>query len=170
VALIKDDDCVKALKVLHDNPEVLVKFGVDRETAIGMRELFGVSGICNILGAIKTAKYLKLGPGDNVVTVATDGFDRYQSVLEDLDRRYLETTDHVLERWFQDIFHGMDESNVVDFRRADKKEQLFEQKEKDWLPFGYSKAYLDDMRSPEFWEIAYNKIQEYDEKIMTMRG
>lgn len=169
VGLIYDDDCVKALKVLHDNPEILVKFGVDKQTAVSMRELFGVSGICNILGAIKTAKYLKLGPEDNVVTIATDGFDRYNSVLEDLDRRYLETSDFVLERWIKDIFHDMDESNMYDFRRVDKKEQLFEQKEKDWLPFGYSQEYLDAMRSPAFWEKEYNKIHEYDAKIMAMR-
>jgi cysteine synthase len=170
VALIYDDDCVKALKVIHDNPEVLVKLGVDRETAFSMRELFGVSGICNILGAIKTARYLRLGPDDNVVTIATDGFDRYNSVLEDLDRRYLETSDFVLERWIRDIFHGMDDSNMYDFRRADKKEQLFQQKEKDWLPFGYAKEYLDAMRSMEFWDTEYEKIRDYDKKIKTLRG
>lgn len=169
VTLIYDDNCVKALKVIHDAPEVLVKLGVTPEAAEGMRELFGVSGICNILGAIKMAKYLKLGPDDNVVTIATDSFDRYNSVLEDLDVRYLETTDFVLTRWIKDIFHGIDEENVYDFRRMDKKEQLFGQKEKDWLPFGYSKEYIDSMRSPEFWENEYNKISEYDKKIKSMR-
>jgi cysteine synthase A len=169
VALIYDDDCVKALKVIHDNPDMLTKFGVDKETAYGMRELFGVSGMCNILGAIKTAKYLRLGPDDNVVTIATDGFDRYNSVLEDLDDRYLETSEFVLERWVRDIFHGMDDCNVFDFRRADKKEQLFKQKEKDWLPFGYSQEYLDAMRKPEFWDAEYDKIREYDKKIKAMR-
>ena len=169
VGLIYDDDCVRALKVIHDNPRVLTKLGVDEETALGMRELFGVSGMCNILGAIKTAKYLRLGPDDNVVTIATDGFDRYNSVLEDLDRRYLETADFVLERWVRDIFHGMDDSNMLDFRRMDRKEQLFRQKEKDWLPFGYSKEYLDSMRAPEFWDGEYDKIHDYDKKITALR-
>ena len=170
VVLIHDDDCVRALKVMHDNPEVLTKFGVDMEAALGMRDLFGVSGMCNIIGAIKTAKYLRLGPDDNVVTIATDGVDRYHSVLADLDRRYLETSEAVLERWARDIFHNMDECDMYDFRRADKKEQLFGQKEKDWLPFGYSKAYLDSMRKPEFWDEEYDKIRGYDTKIRAMRG
>jgi cysteine synthase A len=169
VTLIYDDDCVKALKVIHDNPEILVKLGIDKDTAYGMRELFGVSGICNILGAIKMAKYLKLGPDDNVVTIATDGFDRYNSVLEDLDKRSLETADFVLERWIRDIFLGADESHIYDFRRTDRKEQLFKQKEKDWLPFGYTKEYLDSMRKPEFWENEYEKIDAYDEKIASLR-
>ncbi|HHY59719.1 MAG TPA: pyridoxal-phosphate dependent enzyme, partial [Clostridia bacterium] len=85
VALIHDDDCVKGLKIIHDSPDTLAKFGVDRDVAESMRELFGVSGICNILGAIKMAKYLRLGPDDNVVTIATDSFDRYDSVLQDLE-------------------------------------------------------------------------------------
>lgn len=169
VALINDDDCVKALKVIHDAPGILVHLGVKPEQAEAMRELFGVSGLCNILGAVKMAKYLKLGPEDNVVTIATDGFDRYNSVLEDLNRRYLETSDTVLARWLNDVFAAADEDHIYDFRRMDKKERLFQQKEKDWLPFGYSKQYLDSMRSPEFWEKEYEKVAGYDEKIKTMR-
>lgn len=169
VSLIVDDDCVKALKVIHDAPEILTGLGVGIERAEELRELFGISGLCNILGAIKMAMYLKLGPDDNVVTIATDSFDRYDSVLKDLDERYLETSDFVLERWARDIFHGVNESFIYDFRRADKKEQLFKQKEKDWLPFGYLKEYLDSMRSMDFWDDEYKKIDDYDEKIKAMR-
>lgn len=169
VALIHDDDCVKGLKIIHDSPDTLVKFGVDRDVAESMRELFGVSGLCNILGAIKMAKYLRLGPDDNVVTIATDSFDRYNSVLEDLERRYLETEEFVLERWFRDIFLGMGEQHIYDFRSKKAKEQLFKQKEMDWLPFGYSKEYIDSMRDQAFWDEEYNKIFEYNKKIEEMR-
>ncbi|HHW06035.1 MAG TPA: pyridoxal-phosphate dependent enzyme [Clostridia bacterium] len=169
VALIHDDDCVKGLKIIHDSPDTLVKFGVDRDVAESMRELFGVSGLCNILGAIKMAKYLRLGPDDNVVTIATDSFDRYNSVLEDLERRYLETEEFVLERWFKDIFLGMGEQHIYDFRSKKAKEQLFKQKEMDWLPFGYSKEYIDSMRDQAFWDEEYNKIFEYNKKIEEMR-
>lgn len=170
VTLIHDDDCVKGLKIIHDSPDTLVKMGVDRDVAESMRELFGVSGICNILGAIKMAKYLRLGPDDNVVTIATDSFDRYNSVLEDLEKRYLETESYVLERWAKDIFLGANEEHIYDFRSAKAKEQLFKQKEMDWLPFGYSKEYIDSMRDPEFWEQEYNKVFEYNKKIEEMRG
>jgi cysteine synthase len=98
VVLINDDDTIKGLKLMHDGTDVLVNMGIDPELAASMRNLFGPSGICNILGAIKMAKYLKLGPDDNVVTIATDGFDRYDSVIEDLHRRYLEIEDFVLDR------------------------------------------------------------------------
>jgi cysteine synthase A len=38
---------------------------------------FGFSGIANVLAAIKTAKHLRLGPDDAIVTVATDGGAMY---------------------------------------------------------------------------------------------
>ncbi|KKM11513.1 pyridoxal-5'-phosphate-dependent protein subunit beta [Clostridiales bacterium PH28_bin88] len=169
VTLIHDDDCVKGLKVIHDGATVLEKMGVDGQLVHEMKDLFGVSGICNILGAIKMAKYLRLGPDDNVVTIATDSFDRYQSVLDDLETRYLETEDFVLERWANDIFWGADESHIYDFRKKEAKEQLFLQKEKDWLPFGYSKEYIDSLRNPEFWEKEAAKVEYYDNQIKEMR-
>jgi cysteine synthase len=43
---------------------------------------FGLSSICNILAAIKTAKYLGLGSQDVVITVATDGAAMYASERE----------------------------------------------------------------------------------------
>ena len=49
--------------------------------------IFGISGICNVLGAIRLARHLDLGPEDNVVTIATDGMDRYPSVLANLAKR-----------------------------------------------------------------------------------
>jgi cysteine synthase len=170
IGLIKDDDTIKALKIMHDGIDVLVENGVDRDIAVAMHELFGPSGMCNVIGAIKMAKYLRLGPDDNVVTVATDGFDRYHSVLDDLERRYLETEDFVLRRWFTDIFRKIGDEDIVDFRTSKRKQQLFHQKEKDWLKFGYEKAYLEQMKSMEFWDNEYNKIHEYDAKIRSMRG
>jgi cysteine synthase len=40
---------------------------------------FGLSSICNVLAAIKTARLLGLGPDDAIITVATDGAGLYPS-------------------------------------------------------------------------------------------
>ncbi|HHW41649.1 MAG TPA: pyridoxal-phosphate dependent enzyme [Syntrophomonadaceae bacterium] len=169
VALIHDDDCVRGLKIIQDGVNALAELGVPREQVEALHDLFGISSICNILGAIKMSHYLRLGPDDNVVTIATDGFDRYPSVLEDLERRYLETEDFVLKRWAQDIFLKADTDHIYDFRDRESKERLFRQKEKDWLPFGYSQEYLDSMRRQEFWENEYAKIKYYDQRIKELR-
>jgi cysteine synthase A len=43
---------------------------------------FGLSAICNVLAAIKTARRLNLGPDDALVTVATDGAALYASEID----------------------------------------------------------------------------------------
>jgi cysteine synthase len=169
ICLIKDEESVQGLKIIHDGTDILVEAGVKRDTALAMKDLFGVSGICNIIGAIKMAKYLKLGPNENVVTIATDGFDRYDSVLKDLNRRYLETENFVLRRWFRDDFLQTSTDFIADYRPWSQKQKLFEQKEKDWLKFGYSQEYLDSMKAMKFWDDEYQKIYHYDELIKKMR-
>ena len=169
IALIKDDEAVRGLKVLRDGTEVLKAQGLDETTIKGMRDLFGVSGICNIIGAIKMAKFLKLGPNDNIVTVATDGFDRYDSVLVDLEKRVLETEDYVLRRWFKDIFLQADTNHIQDTRSPQAKEKLFNQKEKDWVKFGYEKSYLNAMKHMHFWDDEYEKVHHYNTLIKRKR-
>ncbi len=47
----------------------------------------GLSSLCNVLAAIKTAKVLGLGPDEAVVTVATDGAAMYRSELDKIVAR-----------------------------------------------------------------------------------
>jgi len=170
VILIKDEETVQGVKIFRDGVDALVKIGVDREFALSLRDAFGPSGICNVLGAIKLAKHLRLGPGDNVVTVATDGFDRYNSVLDEMNGRYLELAPQVLDRWTNDIFLGAADEHVFDFRKPAVKEQLFAQKERDWIKFGYSKPFLDSMRSQSFWDQQYDKVIDYNRKLLASRS
>ena len=52
--------------------------GVDASLLEALSSL-GLSSICNVLAAIKTAKYFGYGPDDVVATVATDGAPMYAS-------------------------------------------------------------------------------------------
>ena len=168
--LIEDEETVQGIKVFHDGTEVLLKLGVDPGLAKILTYAVGPSGICNIIGAIKLAKHMRFGPDDNVVTIATDGFDRYDSVLADLNNRYLELTDTVLNRWTQDIFIHATEEHVYDVRHSAAKERLFKHNESDWLKFGYSQAYLDSMKKQSFWDAEYAKVEPYNVKIAAQRA
>jgi cysteine synthase A len=59
--------------------------GLPEETIAALSSL-GISSICNVLAAIKTAKYFEFGPSDVVVTVATDGAAMYGSEVERLSK------------------------------------------------------------------------------------
>jgi len=56
----------------------LAKRGVP-DAVIAALDGFGLSSICNVLAAVKTAKLLGLGARDALVTVATDGAEMYAS-------------------------------------------------------------------------------------------
>jgi cysteine synthase A len=52
------------------------------EAVLAALPALGISSICNVLAAIKTAKQLRLGPDDAIVTVATDGAALYLSEVD----------------------------------------------------------------------------------------
>ena len=79
---IDDLECKKGLQVFADEAgrQALVdRYKADPQVIDQLGDLFGISGICNVLGAIKTAKYYNMGEDDVIVTVATDALDRYYS-------------------------------------------------------------------------------------------
>lgn len=52
---------------------------------INQLDLLGISGVANMLSAVKFAKYYELGENDIVLTVATDSMEMYQSRLRELN-------------------------------------------------------------------------------------
>jgi len=170
VALVHDDDCVRGLKVLEQGRPVL-----ERQLRLAAGALdhlggwFGISSVCNIIGAIKTAKLLRLGAGQNVVTVATDGFDRYPSVIADLERRSGPIGDSTLARWYEEIFRGATTGEMLEVRSGVQKERLYRQKREVWSRFGYSDAYLEKMKSQSFWDEEYQKIEHIDRDLALKR-
>jgi cysteine synthase A len=170
VMLVHDDDCLAGLKVLEHGRRVL-----ERKLALASGALeplagwFGISSVCNIIASIKTAKLLGLGPEDNIVTVATDGFDRYPSVLRDLERRRGPIGDDTLAEWYDAIFRGATASETLDVRPASEKARLFHQKQELWTQFGYTAAYLETMKSQAFWDAEYATIDATDAGILKAR-
>ena len=171
VQLIHDDDCVLGLELVQRHLELLERLsGVAEGSFAGLQDVFGVSGICNLLGAIRLARHLDLGPEDNVVTIATDGFDRYPSVLADLEKRVGAVDDAVRAGWFESILRNSERPEILDTRPRDEKERIFAYKEEFWTGFGYSRAYLDKMKSAAFWEAEFERVAEIDCQLLQKRS
>lgn len=170
VMLIHDDDCVAGLELLQHRLRLVEEFAGQPEGSLAhLANLFGVSGICNVLGAIRLARHLNLGPEDNVVTIATDGFDRYPSVLDDLARRRGAVDSGQLRNWFEGIFRGGDSKELRDVRSPTEKLRLFGYKEQVWSKFGYSRSYLEQMQSQAFWDAQYDAIHRVDQDLAAGR-
>jgi cysteine synthase len=170
VMLIHDDDCVMGLELFEHQRPLLESILKLKSGALRLLSgICGISGICNILGAIRYAKHLGLGPQDNVITIATDGFDRYPSVLEDLARRRGPITKAKLGDWFETIYRTSNLADLLDLRPQDQKERLFGYKQATWSKFGYSQAYLESMQSQDFWDAEYDKVKYIDENLCHTR-
>jgi len=171
VMMIHDDDCVMGLELLERRQRGIEPFlGLPTGSLGRFQGLFGVSGICNILGAIRMARFLHLGPDDNVVTIATDGFDRYPSVLADLERRRGPLPPSILDARFEEVFRGGGTKDILDVRPQEQKNRLFGYKQEVWANFGYSLPYLDGMKSQSFWDDEFSKIAEIDANLRKARA
>lgn len=85
VIAVDDEAPMRLIRLFNEGPgrTALASAGVPAELA-GRLDLLGISGVGNLVAAIKFAKYLELGGSDWVVTVATDSMDLYRSRLGEL--------------------------------------------------------------------------------------
>ncbi|MCF8008419.1 MAG: pyridoxal-5-phosphate-dependent protein subunit beta, partial [Halanaerobiales bacterium] len=63
------------------------KIGI-KQDVIDNLDLMGISGVANMISAIKFAKYYELGKDDIILTVFTDSMELYQSRLEEMREKF----------------------------------------------------------------------------------
>ncbi len=82
VIAVDDQDCMDVYRLFNEPAgiEYLRKMGITEET-ISELPLYGISGVGNVLAAIKMAKYYEMGSDDVIFTVLTDSSEMYTSRL-----------------------------------------------------------------------------------------
>jgi len=85
VTAIDDEDCMRILRLFNEKEghAYLKSIGID-QNVINDLHLIGISGIGNMLSAIKTAKAFEMTSEDIIITIATDSADMYKSRLDEL--------------------------------------------------------------------------------------
>ena len=96
VAGIDDQACMSLLRLFNESEgrTHLKSRGVD-PAVVDQLDLLGISGIANLLTAIKTARFFEMGRKDMIFTVATDSMELYGSRFEEereLHGAYTETS------------------------------------------------------------------------------
>jgi cysteine synthase len=127
----------------------------------------GLSSICNVVAAIKTARYYDLGPADVVITVATDGAEMYGS-----------ERDKTLDRVFKGTFGAADAAAAVAQHLGGAgTDHFLELTERDrtrifnlgyytWVEQqGVTLAAFEERRSQAFWRRARGRVAEWDAAI-----
>ncbi|MEI6456933.1 MAG: pyridoxal-phosphate dependent enzyme [bacterium] len=122
VTAIDDEDCLRLLRLFNEERgmEYLAANGVEKDL-IGKLDMIGISGIANILSAIKTAKYFELTSDDILVTIATDSVELYGSRLEELTEARGEYSLLQAARDHEKCMFGTRTDNMKELRYEDQK-------------------------------------------------
>ncbi|MEJ5200558.1 MAG: pyridoxal-5'-phosphate-dependent protein subunit beta, partial [Anaerolineae bacterium] len=145
------------------------RYGADPDTVEQLGSLFGISSICNILGAIKTAKYYRMGKDDLIVTVATDGLDRYGSVMEAMRRDYgvVDETEAIAR--VRSLFHGL-RTDYIWEGNWENRARWHNLKYYTWVEQqGKTVQELDAQKDPAWWEAEQALVREIDARLLEYR-
>ena len=118
-----DDKAIVNLARLFNEPAgrfYLAKMGVP-ETVVSNLDLFGFSGISNMLSAIKMAKYYELNEHDIVLTILTDSMELYGSRLQEMRIELGDYTEVNAAADFARYLLGESTDNMLELSYIDQK-------------------------------------------------
>ena len=119
---IDDEDSQKLLRLFNEpvGREYLKEQGVNPEL-VDLLGYFGISGIANMLCAIKMAKYYELTENDVIGTVMTDSAQMYQSRIKELQDEDGEYTHEKAALDYHVHILGEKTDNMIELRYTDRK-------------------------------------------------
>ncbi len=128
---------------------------------------FGFSSICNVLAAIKTARRLRLGPEDAIVTVATDGAAMYGSELDRiLAERFHGRFDEVeAGQAFGQYMLGASDDHLLELGHVDRS-RIFNLGYFTWVEQqGIALEDFEARRDQRFWQGLLRLVPVWDAMI-----
>jgi cysteine synthase len=167
VTAIDDNDCMSLLRLLNDKQgkEQLKMSGLESDFVDNLY-LLGISGIANILSAIKTAKYFEYTSDDIIVTVATDSADLYQSRLEELSDKFGDYTTLQAGKDQERYIQGASTDNMKELSYTDKK-SIHNLKYFTWIE--QQQKEIEDLNQlwydRDIWPTIFNQHKKWDELI-----
>ena len=174
VAVAISDQATDELNVVFNTAAgrtALTARGVSDEVLAALPHL-GFSSICNVIGAIKTAKRLGLGRDDAIVTVATDGAELYATEVDKaVERRFAGVFDHdAAERALDRHLSGASTEHTLALAPLDR-DRIFNLGYFTWVEQqGVTLPDFERRRSQSFWRDLRPAIPVWDELIGTFNA
>jgi cysteine synthase len=159
-----------------DNLNLLFNTTVGREylsrrAGLGQQSLaalgdLGLSSIANVLGAVKYAKYMDLGPSDAVITVATDGAEMYATELGLAEQRLGGGFDELAAaEVFGRYVLATATDHMIELGRRDR-ERIFNLGYYTWVEQqGVSLEDFDARRDRAYWDGLMDMVAVWDSMI-----
>jgi len=163
-----DDESPMQLIRLFNEPEgkkYLAQMGVS-EALVEQLPLLGISGVANLLSAIKMAKWYEWGEGDVIITVLTDSMEMYTSRLRELteERGDFDARDAAVAYHQHLMGQGTDYIEELTYPARKRVHNL---KYYTWVE-QQGKTYeeiQDQWYNPTYWSNIQGQVGEIDELI-----
>lgn len=128
--------------------------------------LLGISGVANIISAIKFAKYFELSDRDVVMTVSTDSMEMYGSRLNELEVEFGKYSKEDAIKDYHRYLMGITTDYLVELTYQEKK-RIHNLKYYTWVEQqGKDPRELDaQWYDPEYWEKIQHQTEEIDRLI-----
>lgn len=167
VGAIDDEDCMRILRLFNEpqGREFLISLGVS-DKSVESLELLGISSICNLLTAIKTAKYFELDSSDVILTVFTDSADLYRTRLTEMteQRGAYSSLDAARDYSGPLAAQGIDYFKELSY--YDRK-SIHNLKYFTWVEQqGKTVEELNELWNPEFWHSLYSDEVKYFDQLI----
>ena len=170
---IDDMDALNGLRVLAEEAgrrALVQRLGLPEEAVAQLAETLGISGVCNIIGAIKTAKFYDLREDDVVATVATDAFERYLSVMSNLRAARGALDEAEATAIIDGVFRRAGSDWIMEGGR-EARERWHNLKYYTWVEQqGKAVSELDAQRDPEWWLGHQAQVAEIDKRLLAQRA
>ena len=122
VIAVDDNDCMAAMRLLNEDAGIdwLSKKGVSDKPAENL-PLLGISGIGNLLAAIKFSKYYELTEDDVVLTVLTDSMELYGSRITEMREELGSFSETSAAAAFAGSMHGQRTDSMRELTYPERK-------------------------------------------------
>ncbi|PKO13599.1 MAG: pyridoxal-5-phosphate-dependent protein subunit beta [Chloroflexi bacterium HGW-Chloroflexi-10] len=163
-----DDNSVVRISRLFNEPEgqkYLAKKGVSAEDIANLN-LFGFSGIANMLTAIKFAKYYDLTDNDVVLSVLTDSMELYGTRIEEYREEFGEFTAYDAAEAYAGDLMSESTDHLQELTYQDRK-RIHNLKYYTWVE-QQGRTYqeiMDQWYDADYWTGFQSQITEMDELI-----
>ncbi len=166
VCAIDDEQCMQLMRLFNEEAgrRLLGEEGVPAEV-IEQLPLLGISSICNLVAAIKTARYYELRSGDWIVTPLTDSMELYGSRLREQRGMHGSLTDAQAQRCLGRYLESITTDHLKELTLRDRK-TLHNFKYFTWVEQqGRDVEELRELWDPDFWPETFAQVEEWDELI-----
>ncbi|OGH60653.1 MAG: pyridoxal-5-phosphate-dependent protein subunit beta [Candidatus Lindowbacteria bacterium RIFCSPLOWO2_12_FULL_62_27] len=163
---IDDESCMQILRLFNEKAgHALLKDQGVPASFIRKLPLLGISGISNMLSAIKIAKYFELTENDVVMTIFTDSTALYGSRVEELRAQYGEYKPKNALYDRTRYLDGIGPDHVMDLGYYDRK-RLHNLKYFTWVEQqGKTSEDLNRLWAPSFWEEVFRQGPVWNRQI-----